>query len=135
MASCALYFHKVGVAPIDGVCSTDILVVQPKADAWDAFVLFCVSNSDFVDYTVALSSGTRMPRTSWRDMAEYELALPTAHLAEAFDSLIDPSIRAIVGNIHQSRTLAELRDALLPKLISGEIRVGEVEEYLEDISS
>ena len=33
------YFHKVGVAPLDGVCSTDIVVVQPKSNLWFGFVL------------------------------------------------------------------------------------------------
>ena len=33
------YFHKVGVAPLDGVCSTDIVVVQPKSNLWSGFVL------------------------------------------------------------------------------------------------
>src|SRR6266568_1414618 len=59
------YFHKVGVAPLDGVCSTDIVVVAPRAEKWQGFVLGHVSSTPFVDHTNAGSNGTKMPRTSW----------------------------------------------------------------------
>ena len=42
------YFHKVGVAPIDGICSTDIVVVRPQQQAWFGFVLGHVSSVEFV---------------------------------------------------------------------------------------
>ena len=78
------YFHKVGVAPLDGVCSTDIVVVQPKSNLWSAFVLGHTSSAEFVDYTDATSTGTRMPRTNWADMARYKVALPSIEVSKAF---------------------------------------------------
>ncbi len=117
------YFHKVGVAPVDGVCSTDIVVVGPKERAWFGFVLGHVSSDAFVEFTNAGSTGTKMPRTSWGEMSRYPLALPPEQLAEAFTSYMQPIVDRIVAGIHESRTLASLRDALLPKLISGEVRV------------
>jgi len=117
------YFHKVGVAPIDGVCSTDILVITPKEPEWFGFVLGHISSVDFVNYTDAHSTGTKMPRTNWQDMARYEVALPPKSLAANFTEQIHPLIERIIANIHESRTLAALRDALLPKLLSGELRV------------
>jgi type I restriction enzyme S subunit len=45
----------------------------------------------------------------------------------AFESLVDPLYRTVVGNDRQSRTLAALRDTLLPKLLSGELRVKDAE--------
>jgi type I restriction enzyme S subunit len=129
------YFHKVGVAPVDGVCSTDIVVVAPKGTVWFGFVLGHVSSVEFVEYTNAGSTGTKMPRTSWADMARYELVLPPEPIAEAFTDLIQPLIERIITVIHESRTLAALRDALLPKLIRGEIRVRKTERFVsrEDI--
>jgi len=126
------YFHKVGLAPVDGVCSTDILVVRPKRAPWLGFVLGHLSSTEFVEYTSAGSSGTRMPRTSWADMARYEFALPPETVAEAFTRLVRPLIEQIVSNIHESRTLASLRDALLPKLIRGEVRVKDAEKFLKE---
>ena len=124
------YFHKVGVAPLDGVCSTDIVVVAPRTTHWFGFVLGHASSAEFVDHTDAGSTGTKMPRTNWTYMARYELAMPPEHVAADFTDLIQPWIDRILANIHQSRTLAALRDTLLPKLISGEIRVKDAEKFI-----
>ncbi|HEV2328795.1 MAG TPA: restriction endonuclease subunit S [Verrucomicrobiae bacterium] len=117
------YFHKVGVAPVDGVCSTDILVVRPKSPEWFGFVLGHVSSVELVNHTNAASTGTKMPRASWNDVARFEVALPPESVAAEFTDLIRSMIDRMVANIHESRTLAELRDTLLPKLLSGELRV------------
>ncbi|BBO21250.1 type I restriction enzyme EcoKI specificity protein [Candidatus Desulfobacillus denitrificans] len=119
------YFHKVGVAPLDGVCSTDIVVVQPRTQEWFGFVLGHVSSDAFVEHTTAGSTGTKMPRTSWSEMARYAAVIPPQNVAKAFTSQIRPVVDHIIASIHVSRTLAALRDTLLPKLISGEIRLGD----------
>jgi type I restriction enzyme S subunit len=126
------YFHKVGVAPVDGVCSTDIVVVCPRTPHWFAFVLCVVSSDDFVEFTNAGSTGTKMPRTSWADMARYEIALPPDALAQAFNAIVRRQVDRLIAAVHESRTLAALRDALLPKLISGEIRVKDAERFLKE---
>jgi type I restriction enzyme S subunit len=120
------YFHKVGPPVIDGVCSTDIVVVAPKQPCWFSYVLAVVSSTDFVNHTTACSTGTRMPRTNWKDMASYDIAVPPEPVAEAFNSIVAPFVEKIHCNILESKTLAEIRDTLLPKLLSGEIRVGDL---------
>ena len=116
------YFHKVGVAPLNGVCSTDIVVVSPKSKDWFGFVLGHLASPEFVDYTDATSTGTRMPRTNWTDMASYEIPLPSRELAKAFTGLAQPWVDKIVSAIHESRALTAQRDTLLPKLLSGEVK-------------
>lgn len=128
------YFHKVGIAPLDGVCSTDIVVIKPKVQDWVGFVLGHVSSLNFVNYTNASSTGTKMPRTNWLDMSRYKVALPPQLLAAAFTEQVSPLMERMVTNIHESRTLAELRDALLPKLMSGELRLKEAEESVNAAS-
>ena len=117
------YFYKVGVAPVDGVCSTDIVVVSPKSEPWFGFVLGHTSSKRFVDYTDATSTGTRMPRTKWKDMARYKIALPSEKLARYFNGAVQPWTKGILTSIHESHALAALRDDLLPKLLCGGIRV------------
>jgi len=124
------YFHKVGVAPVNGVSSTEIVVVTPRTEKWFGFVLGHISSDAFIDYTHAGSTGTRMPRTSWAEMARYPVVLPTAQVACAFTEQISPLVSRILASIHESRTLAALRDALLPKLVSGELRVGHAERLV-----
>jgi type I restriction enzyme S subunit len=128
------YFHKVGIVPVDGICSTDIVVVRPRSQAWAGFVLAVISSDEFVDFTNASSSGTRMPRTNWKDMARFRVAIPTADVADAFEAISGPWRDKILQNIHESRTLAALRDALLPKLMSGELRVRDAEAMVEGVA-
>ncbi len=116
------YFHKVGVAPFDGVCSTDILVLAPKSAEWFGFLLGHASSDELVQFTDLASTGTKMPRTNWSDISSFKVALPPKPIAAAYTRIIQPMLDRIHANLHQSRTLAGLRDALLPKLLSGEIR-------------
>ena len=53
---------------------------------------------------------------------------PPTKLTVAFDHTVAPLLEQIRSNLRQSRTLATLRDALLPKLLSGDIRAANVEE-------
>ena len=117
------YFHKVGIAPLNGLCSTDIVVLNARIPTWSAFVLACVSSSAFVAHTSQTSTGTKMPRTSWQAMGTYQLCRPTDSIASEFQHVVSPMLGRIVGNVHESRILAALRDTLLPRLISGELRL------------
>jgi type I restriction enzyme, S subunit len=126
------YFHKVGVAPVDGVCSTDIVVIAPKLPIWFGFVLTHASSDAFVEYTNAGSTGTKMPRTSWTEMARYAVVLPHEDVATAFNQHIQAASEEISAKIHESKSLAQLRDTLLPKLISGELRVSDAEAFLKE---
>lgn len=125
------YFHKVGVAPVDGVCSTDILVLAPKGDDWFGYLLSHLSSDDFIAYVTARADGTRMPRASWSDVAAYQVILPSKQLAAAFTRHMEPVVKSIRANILHTQTLAQTRDVLLPKLLSGEVRVKEAERLIE----
>lgn len=115
------YFHKVGVAPLAGVCSTDILVIVPSEPAWRGFALGHISCDEMIFHTDGASTGTKMPRTNWNDIARYAIALPAPELAKAFDETIAPALEQLRDNVHEARRLAETRDKLLPRLLSGEL--------------
>lgn len=119
------YFHKVGIAPVDGVCSTDIVVLDSRTDFDRELIACCASSDAFVAFTDLTSSGTKMPRTSWSHMKSYELAIADAPVRRAFSELIRPMHQKVVGSVGENRTLAETRDYLLPRLMSGEVRVGD----------
>lgn len=123
------YFHKVGVAPFDGVCSTDILVLAPKSPEWLGFLLGHASSDELIQFTDLASTGTKMPRTNWSDISSFKVALPPKPIAAAFTRNIQPMLDHIHANLHQSRTLATLRDTLLPKLLSGGMSVAAEQFY------
>jgi type I restriction enzyme S subunit len=127
------YFKKTGCSQFDGVCSTDIVVVRKKGEYGVGFICCFLASDPFIDFTVAASSGTRMPRTSWKDMCEFPFAIPSKLLLCEFDKQFCHVINKITGNCIHSAYLAVLRDALLPKLISGELRIPDAEKMLEEV--
>lgn len=127
------YFHKVGIAPLGGVCSTDILVIRPRHPDWLLLALGHVSSEDFVRFADAMSAGTRMPRTGWGDLGGYELALPPQATAAALRDTATALHNRLLGNIHETQRLAALRDTLLPKLLSGELPVPEAETIISEV--
>jgi len=119
------YFHKVIFAPIDGICSTDILVIRPKKKEWFSFCLFWFSSKEVVDHSDLGSSGTRMPRTNWKIVSEYNIPTPDIMRITIFNEITSPFIEKILNNIFQIQLLETLRDQLLPKLITREYRISQ----------
>jgi type I restriction enzyme S subunit len=117
------YFHKVVFAPIAGVCSTDILVIRPKNPDWFSYCLFWFFNKDVVEHSDLGSGGTRMPRTNWEIIAHFRIPKPDLKLIVEFERIVKPMINKISANVESIHTLEKLRDSILPKLMSGEVRV------------
>ena len=117
------YFHKVVVAQFDGVCSTDILVCQSQRRDYYGFTVMQLSSTALIDYADRLSNGAKMPRIGWRDIAAYPSAIPPAPVAAEYTRVIEPMLQRMKANVFQAQTLATLRDTLLPRLISGQLRL------------
>ena len=121
------YFHKVGVAPVDGVCSSDAIVIRPKKVEYFGLVLFCVSSEDFVSQATQTSQGTKMPRANWNVLVNYPVVIPPKALLDEFNNIASDTVDLIITKIFQNATLRRTRDLLLPKLISGELDVSELD--------
>jgi type I restriction enzyme S subunit len=117
------YFHKVCFVPFSGICSTDILVIRPKDIDWFAFCLFSYFQNDVVEYANLGSGGTRMPRTEWETLKSYRITIPDVETLHRFNHFALLALEKITYNLRQIQTLQKLRDTLLPKLMSGEVRV------------
>ena len=128
------YFHKVGLAPTRGVCSTDILVVRPNSPSLLGFVAMHASSDALIAHTTMLSNGARMPRTSWQDIAGFKVVLPPEEVAAAFNGVAYALFERIYANIDVARALSETRDALLPRLISGQLRLPETHALVEEVA-
>jgi type I restriction enzyme S subunit len=121
------YFHKVVVAPIAGVCSSDAIVIVPKKAEFLPLVLCCVSSEDFVAQATQTSQGTKMPRANWDVLTRYPVPLAEASIFSRFNRAIRPMIDLINNLVFRNRNLRQTRDLLLPKLISGEVNVEQSE--------
>lgn len=117
------YFHKVVFASIDGICSTDVLVIRPKRIEWFPFCLFWFYSKEVVDHSDLGSEGTRMPRTNWNIVSNYEIPTPEVSKIYDFNEIVIPMLKKITHNCNQIKNIEKLRDTILPKLMSGEVRV------------
>jgi len=120
------YFHKVGVAPVDGICSSDIIVIQPKSGQYFFLTLQIVSSDDFVANATQSSQGTKMPRANWDVLLNYPVIVPDISILERFNQILEGYIELIQNLIHKNRNLRQQRDLLLPRLVSGELDVEKV---------
>jgi type I restriction enzyme S subunit len=80
---------------------------------------------------IAAGKATTMGQIQRHHLEEALVAVPPDSVMLAADESISPMLQRIVAGSLEARTLIELRDLLLPKLLSGEIRVGEAESLLK----
>ena len=118
------YFHKVGIAFVDGVASSDAIVIRPHESALRGFVLLTVSSDPFVAVTAqTMKEGSKMPRADWKQMHAYPTPLPPAGLLGSFERAIQPIVEQLKTLTFANQKLRAARDLLMPRLMSGEIVV------------
>ncbi|MBU6993723.1 restriction endonuclease subunit S [Ferrovum myxofaciens] len=126
------YFHKVAIAPMNGICSTDILVIRCADMAYREFMYFTLFQDDIIQFVSDASGGTRMPRTNWETLANYDCAIPPETVSTTFGEITTPMIEIMMQCVSENDALAKLRDLLLPRLISGKLRVEDAESIIEE---
>jgi len=127
----------VGTAGPNAVCSTEFIVWAPKAPANSAFLYCLASSPEFSGAMHQLVTGTSNShqRVKPDQLREIRVFAATENAIEAFSEWVRSPLEKILQNRQQSRTLAAPRDTLLPKLISGELRVQDAATYLERVAA
>jgi len=108
--------------------STEYIVLCPRTPLPPVFAYCLARTQEFREFAIQNMSGSsgrqRVPATA---MDHYQLAVPPEDAAVAFASIAEPMFDSIRSGVNESRKLAEMRDYLLPKLLSGQIRVRDAE--------
>ena len=118
------YFHKVGVAFTDGICSSDAIVIRAIAKELHSLVLMMLSSDEFVaEASQTVREGSKMPRADWKLMQQYARPLPPRGLLDSFNTVIGPIVEQLRTLTFQNQKLRAARDLLLPRLMSGELVV------------
>ena len=115
------YFHKVSVAPFNGLCSADTIVVRARRPEHYAVVVACVSSDAFVAEASATANGAKMPRANWDVLEKFPVVIPKGKVAEKFSALFADIIAQQQALIFQIQNLRRTRDLLLPRLLSGQV--------------
>lgn len=106
--------------------STEFLVLRPKKPLPDYFGYLLCRYSVFREYAIQSMSGTSGRQRVQNDLlGRYMLAVPDENVASAFGRVVEVLQKNIAANHKTSRTLVALRDTLLPRLISGQLRLPE----------
>lgn len=117
------YFHKVSVAPFDGLCSADTIVIRARAPEHYSAVVACVSSDAFVAEASATASGSKMPRANWGVLEKYQVVIPNGKVAERFGVLLEDIVTEQQVLISRTQNLRRTRDLLLPRLLSGQLEL------------
>ncbi len=104
--------------------STEYIVLKPKPPIPDEFAYCLARSARFREFAVQNMSGTsgrqRVPATA---LSGYRMSVPPRGIATAFGRAARPLLARASARASESRALGAIRDALLPKLVSGELRV------------
>jgi type I restriction enzyme S subunit len=109
------------------VWASDCSFIDITCENWLFVYCFLAINSHLLRHA---QTGAVQPHVKPADIHDFDLAIPPKEYIQSFQNIILPFISK-KGLIEQeSRRLAELRDTLLPKLMSGELKVNEIEDIL-----
>ena len=113
--------------------STEFIVMRSKPPLTPEYSYFLARSDDVRSYAIAHMTGSsgrqRVPHDCF---AHFPIVVPSEEVSTKFGDMASVTLRTIRLNDEQSKTLASIRDALLPKLLSGEIRVGQAESVVEE---
>lgn len=110
-----------------------VCMFQPNPGVPKSFVHFSIEEPLMFFETSKV--GTTVTHLGKADIDEFRVIRPPEELLEAFAAVAEPMERRIVLNAQENSTLTAIRDALLPRLLSGEIRLGEAEYVLEEATA
>lgn len=117
------YFKKIWLASFSGGRSNDVLGFQANDAVANEYLFSLLYQDSFFDYMTATSKGTKMPRGDKVAIMSWSVAIPPLILVEEFSNKVKPMYLANNIRSKQAISLSELRDTLLPKLMSGELRI------------
>lgn len=108
------------------VASTGFAVLTPH-DGARSFVYLATTQPDFIDYLTARAEGSAYPAVRPDAFTGAPLIRPPESVIKKFESIVGPWLDRCGENRDEAKKLAALRDALLPQLLSGEIRLRDAE--------
>lgn len=121
-------------SPVDAVFASYLVRLKTKSIAHSYYVYGFLKSDEYAEYAAGARGGSVQANMNAKVIVGARLPIPPTEILEAHLAQILPLRRRLVASLHESSTLAKLRDSLLPKLMSGEIRVRDAEKLVEDVT-
>jgi len=118
----------LAIAEVPVAINQGFIAMKPRQGVSNLFLLLWAETAH--DEIVCHANGSTFLEISKANFRPIRTVAPSDLVMEAFDRMARPMYRKVVGQERQSRTLAALRDTLLPQLISGELRVHDAEGFI-----
>ncbi|MBD2387824.1 restriction endonuclease subunit S [Cylindrospermum sp. FACHB-282] len=122
---------RINIADKQLIIGRGLAAIRHNQD-YQSFLLYHLAHTFKEEDSIG--TGTIFASVTRKDLQEVKLIIPTDLIIKFFDAQIQVLDNRISHNGQESRTLTAIRDSLLPKLISGQIRVNEAEKTIEKVA-
>lgn len=121
------YFQKIWKADINGGCSADVLCIRANIESHSPILYWLLHQDAFFEYVMTGAKGCKMPRGDKQHIMNWSIDLPEVQYWADLATQLGSIDQQIAYNRIESINLSNLRDTLLPKLMSGEIKINEID--------
>ncbi len=121
------YLDKCVTADFEGICSTDIIVLTPSETMVNQYLANFMHLKPFVKYATKTMTGVNHPRTSWQKLSTYPVPRPPLPLQQKIAEILSEVDEKIDAEEDKKKALEELFKTLLNNLMTGKIRVNDLE--------
>ena len=117
------YFKKIWYANCEGTCSSDVIVFRANEKKLAPYLYSILRNDNFFEHVMAGAKGTKMPRGDKKQIMQYPVQ---SNCEERKLEFLTSLVNQIGVNTRENAKLSNLRNALLSKLITGEIDISKI---------
>ena len=121
------YFQKIWKADISGGCSTDVLCIRSCVESHSPIIYWILHQDAFFEYVMTGAKGCKMPRGDKQHIMNWSIDLPDTQYWPDLATQLGSIDQQIAYNRIESINLSNLRDTLLPKLMSGELKINNLD--------
>lgn len=118
-----VYFHKVCIAPFDGITRDTVFVIRPLEPENLGFCYETLFTDRFIAHATQNSYGTEQPVLPWDAVVNYAIAAPPQALISRYCEKVNTIIQKVIATELETLRLTSLRDYLLPLLMNGQVKV------------
>ena len=118
-----VYFHKVCIAPFEGITRDTVIIINSKDLNNLGFIYQIVNSNHFIDYATLNSYGSEQPVLSTPTVQDYKFVFPNNGIDKIYSKRVDSIINKVLENNLEIRKLTALRNRVLPLLMNGQVEV------------
>jgi len=117
---------------VEAVFASYLIRFRPADEVYDRYLQYWLRSDPYWQLVKRRQSGSTRGNLNARVLGAFPLVVPDPQVESQFRKTVEKIREQVVANVKEANTLASVRDTLLPKLISGELRVPDVERIVGD---